>query len=127
MEVKITYFSRRTREERTGESWRPVVEDLRAHEGVSNTFTRRSAVVANIRGFSDPSTATCSIVALKMFESDGSVSTRVAFSGAETRSVAYRSSRDRHTLTWLLPSRLLGLMAEFFELCRHVKRPLLIQ
>jgi hypothetical protein len=83
--------------------------------------------VANIRDFSDPSTATCSIVALKMFESDGSVSTMVAFSGAEKMSVARNPSRDGRTHTRLLPSSFLSLMAEFFELCRHVKGAFLIQ
>jgi hypothetical protein len=78
-----------------------------------------------MRDFSDPSTATFSIVALKIFDFDGSVSTIVAFSGAAA--VARSLSHDGRTHTRLLPTRFLGLMAEFFELCRHVKGPFLVQ
>jgi hypothetical protein len=83
MEAKTMYFSRRARHDNTGESCILVADDLRAQEGVSRTFTRRSAVVANTTPLRVPSMMTCSTVALRMFELDGRLSTIVACSGAD--------------------------------------------
>jgi hypothetical protein len=128
MEAKTTYFSRKARHDKTGESWMPVAEDLKVRAGVSRTFTLRSAVVANMMSLRFPSTMTCSTVALRMFDFDGRLSMMVAWCGADIQ-VNYCTCTMwyTHGRTWFPPSCLFILGPQLLELRGEVESSFLVK
>lgn len=102
------------------------MEDRKACEGVSSTFTRRSAVVANSKSLTFPSTRTFSTVALRMFELDGKALTTVASAGAAAKSVkVIVFMHDRHTR--FRPASRGVVCAQLLELGGHIKGLLLLE